>query len=172
MIFLFLTLDRESVSDDHWIYFPGANVVFNRISEMKNFTPDAAPPGKTSLVVEITCDAGDEVWNTPERELYERSVQGLVASKLIEPHQVLDHFFLRSHYAYPTYDLNFESNVGRLAYHLAGLGNLIVCGRQGLFRYINQDHAIEMGFCAADEILTQQVGTMVTRVGKEQVYFG
>ena len=31
---------------------------------------------------------------------------------------------------------------------------------------------MEMGFCAADEILTQRIGSMVGRVGSEQVYFG
>ena len=172
MIFLFLTVEKESISDDHWIYFPERDVVFNRVSEMRNFTPDAAPARRTSLTVEITCDPDDEVWNMPERELYERSIAGLVDVGLVRAEQVVDHFFARTRNAYPTYDLNFEINLGKLAYHLAGLGNLVVCGRQGLFRYINQDHAIEMGFCAAEEILTQQIGTRVGRVGKEQVYFG
>ena len=172
LVFLFLTLDRESVSDDHWIYFPGRDLIFNRVSEMRNFTPKAAPAGKTSLTVEISCDLDDEVWNASEEELYQRVVSGLVDAGLIRAEQVLDHFFLRSPHAYPTYDLNYEANLARLAYHLAGLSNLIVCGRQGLFRYINQDHAIEMGFCAAEEILAQQIGMRVARVGTEQVYFG
>ena len=172
MIFLFLAVAKPAVTDDHWIYVPEAKTIFNRISEMRNFTPDAAPPGKTSLTLEITCDLGDDIWNTPEEELYERSIQGLVDAGLLRADQVLGHFFMRSANAYPTYDLKFEANLGRLAYHLAGLPNLIVCGRQGLFRYINQDHAIEMGFCAADEITTQQIGTKVGRVGSEQVYFG
>ena len=172
MIFLFLTLDRESVTDDHWIYFPGAGLIFNRISEMKNFTPDCAPAGKTSLTVEISCDVGDEIWNAPEEELYRRSVQGLVDAGLIRADQVLDHFFLRSRHAYPNYDVNFEVNLGKLAYYLAGLDNLVPCGRQGLFRYINQDHAIEMGFCAAEDLLKEQPARRVQRVGAERVYFG
>lgn len=172
MIFLFLMLDRESVSDDHWIYFPERDVIFNRISEMKNFTPEAAPKGKTSLTVEITCDADDEVWNASEDELYRRSIRGLVDAGLIRSDEVVGHFFTRTRNAYPTYDLNFEVNLGKLAYHLATYRNLIVCGRQGLFRYINQDHAIEMGLCAAEEIVTEQIGSRVGRVGSEQVYFG
>ena len=34
------------------------------------------------------------------------------------------------------------------------------------------DHAVEMGFCAAEEVLSGQHGTRVARVGSEQVYFG
>ncbi|MHB1416959.1 MAG: FAD-dependent oxidoreductase [Chloroflexota bacterium] len=172
MIFLFLTVDKPAITADHWIYIPEAKTIFNRVSEMRNFTPDAGPAGKTSLTVEITCDPGDNIWNLPEEDLYRRSVQGLVEAGLLRADQVLDHFFARSLNAYPTYDLKFEVNLGRLAYHLADFANLVVCGRQGLFRYINQDHAIEMGFCAAEEITTQKIGTKVGRVGSEQVYFG
>jgi len=172
MVFLFLKLDRPSVTDDHWIYFPDSKTVFNRISEMRNFSEAAAPAGKTSLCVEISCDVDDEIWNAPEDELYRRSVAGLVESGLIREHEVIGHFFARTRNAYPTYDLRFEANLGKLAYHLASWPNLVVCGRQGLFRYVNQDHAIEMGFCAAEEILTERIGTMVGRVGSEQVYLG
>ena len=66
MIFLFLEIDKPSVTNDHWIYFPAPEVIFNRISEMRNFSPDAAPSGKTSLTLEITCDIGDEIWTMPE----------------------------------------------------------------------------------------------------------
>lgn len=172
MIFLFLELDRATVTDDHWIYFPDVGTVFNRISEMKNFSTEAAPPGKTSLTVEISCDADDDVWNAPEDELYRRSVQGLVQAGLIRERDVLGHSFARTRNAYPTYDLKFEANLGKIAYHLASWPNLVVCGRQGLFRYVNQDHAIEMGLCAAEEIATQQIGSRVGRVGNEPVYFG
>jgi len=172
MIFLYLMIARERVTDDHWIYFPDPRVVFNRVSEMKNFTPDAAPPGHTSLTLEITCDLGDEVWQAPEDELYTRSLEGLVAAGLIRREEVVGHFFVRTPFAYPSYDLHYESNLARLAYHLSGLENLVVCGRQGLFRYINTDHAIEMGFAAAEEIASQQIGKRVGRVGQEQVYFG
>ncbi|MCC7369134.1 MAG: FAD-dependent oxidoreductase [Chloroflexi bacterium] len=172
MVFLFLKLDREQVTEDHWIYFPDPSTVFNRISEMKNFSLASVPEGKTSLCVEISCDVDDDIWNASEEELYRRSVDGLVQAGLIRESEVVGHFFRRTRNAYPTYDLRFEANLGKLAYHLASWPNLIVCGRQGLFRYVNQDHAIEMGFCAAEEILTDKIGTMVSRVGNEQVYFG
>src|SRR5205823_11696043 len=47
MIFLFLEIDKPGVTDDHWIYFPAPEIIFNRISEMRNFSPDAAPAGRT-----------------------------------------------------------------------------------------------------------------------------
>jgi protoporphyrinogen oxidase len=172
MIFLCLQLNKPHVTDDHWIYFPDPNVIFNRISEMKNFSTQSAPPGKGSLTVEITCDIGDEIWTTPEEELYQKTIEGLVDARLIKREDVIGHFFERLPHAYPSYDINYEANLGLLAYHLSGFENVITGGRQGLFRYINTDHAIEMGFCAAQEIANAQIGTKVSRVGDEPVYFG
>lgn len=172
MIFVFLEIDKPSVTQDHWVYFPDPQIVFNRISEMKNFSEDAAPSGKTSLTLEITCDVGDEIWNTPEDELLHRSIDELVACGLIERHQVLGHFFRRLRYAYPTYDIEFESKIGHMAYQLADYGNLVNAGRQALFRYVNTDHVMEMGFCAAEELLEGALGSRVERVGSEQVWFG
>ncbi len=172
MIFVYLKLNKPQVTDDHWIYFPNPDVIFNRISEMKNFSQEAAPDGKGSLTVEITCDLGDEIWNTPEDVLYEKTIEGLVSSGLIKRDDVIGHFFHRLAHAYPSYDLNYEANLALLAYHLSGYENFITGGRQGLFRYINTDHALEMGLCAAQEIANQELGTMVSRVGGDPVYFG
>jgi protoporphyrinogen oxidase len=172
MIFLFLEIDKPSVTDDHWIYFPAPEIIFNRLSEMRNFSEDAAPRGKSSLTLEITCDIGDEIWNTPEEELYQRSIEALVASGLVEREQVLGHFFRRLSHAYPTYDVDFEAKIGRMAYYLADFNNLVNAGRQALFRYVNTDHVMEMGFCAAEELLEGTLGSRVERVGSEQVWFG
>ena len=172
MIFLFLEIDKPSVTDDHWIYFPAPETIFNRISEMRNFSPDAAPPGKTSLTLEITCDIGDEIWTMPEEEIYRRSIAGLVDCGLIEERQVLGHFYRRLSHAYPTYDRDFEAKIGHLAYHLADFDNMVNAGRQALFRYVNTDHVMEMGFCAAQELVEGALGSRVERVGSEQVWFG
>ena len=172
MIFVYLEIDKPKVTDDHWIYFPDRDIIFNRISEMRNFSEYAVPSGKTSLTLEITCDIGDETWRLPEDELYRRSVEGLVKCGLVEEHQVLGHFFRRLSHAYPTYDLDFEAKIGNLAYHLADFDNMVNAGRQALFRYVNTDHVMEMGFCAAQELLENALGSRVERVGSEQVWFG
>jgi protoporphyrinogen oxidase len=172
MIFLFLELDKPGVTDDHWVYFPDANLIFNRISEMKNFSEAAVPEGKTSITLEITCDIGDEIWNTPEEELFRRAVKEMAGTGLIREDEVTGHFFRRLSHAYPTYDVDFEAKIGHMAYHLADYDNLVNAGRQALFRYVNTDHVMEMGFCAAQELLEGALGSRVERVGAEPVWFG
>ncbi len=181
MIFVMLKLDKSRVSDDHWIYFPDKEIIFNRVSEMRNFSPDAAPAGKTSLTLEITCDIGDDIWTMPEDELYRRSVEGVVASGLATRDEIIGHHFERLAHAYPSYDLEFEVKLGKIAYHLANYSNLVVAGRQAQFRYVNTDQALEMGMTAADELVASEtetaatmgpLGSRVDRVASEQVYFG
>ena len=42
-VYLFVTLDRNKVTDDQWVYFPDPNTPFARISEMKNFSRKMSP---------------------------------------------------------------------------------------------------------------------------------
>ena len=174
MVFLYIMLDKPRVTDDHWIYFPAKEEVFNRISEIRNFSEDTVPEGQTSLCVEITCDEGDHLWNASNGELFERSVEGLERAGLIRREEVLGYFARRMTHAYPTYDLDFEENLNRLTGYLHNFENLLTIGRQGLFRYFNMDHAMETGLLAAEQVLAgpEKRVEELSRVGAEQVWFG
>ena len=62
IIFVYLLLDQESVSNDHWLYFPDVEIIFNRSVEFKNWSRNMCPSGKTALCLDITCFEGDETW--------------------------------------------------------------------------------------------------------------
>ena len=55
-------------------------------------------------------------------------------------------------YAYPIYNLDYRKDISPLIDFMNKKGNLILCGRQGLFRYNNMDQAIKMGFLASEVI--------------------
>ncbi|MBC7252092.1 MAG: FAD-dependent oxidoreductase, partial [Anaerolineae bacterium] len=172
MVFLYIMLDKPAVTDDHWIYFPAPEDIFNRVSEMRNFSEDTVPEGQTSLCVEITCDQGDRLWTASNSELFERSVYGLEQAGLIRREEILGYFTRRMTNAYPTYDLDFEEKLNRLTGYLHNFENLLTIGRQGLFRYFNMDHAMETGYQAAEKIMSGALREKVIRVGQEQVWFG
>ncbi len=52
-VYLFITLDKKSISKDNWIYFPNLEIPFGRISEMKNFSKDCVPKIKRLLWLNI-----------------------------------------------------------------------------------------------------------------------
>lgn len=172
MVFLYIMLDKPQVTDDHWIYFPAKEDVFNRISEIRNFSEDTVPEGQTSLCVEITCNEGDFLWTASNYELFERSVEGLERAGLIRRSEIMGYFVRRVTHAYPTYDLDFEENLNRLTGYLHSFENVLTIGRQGLFRYFNMDHAMETGLRAAEKIMSGALREKAIKVGQEQVWFG
>jgi protoporphyrinogen oxidase len=170
--FLFIMLKQHKVTSDHWIYFADKKVLFNRISEMRNFTPMAAPWGRTSLTLEISCNVGDDIWNQSADWLYDHCIGDLEAAGLTQRGQVEGYWTERASTTYPVYLIDFDVNLIKTKRHLAGIENLITCGRQGLFTYVNMDHAMLMGFEAAEGVIEGKAQAALKLIGSEQLYFG
>lgn len=173
VIYLYLILNRERVGNDHWIYFSDPEFPFSRISEMTNFSSELAPVGKTVLCLEIACWRGDERWTCPGEKLLRESLEALTRVGLIHRKEVVGHSILRVPYSYPLYTLTYQRNLKLLLDYLKRFPNLITCGRQGLFRYINMDHAIEMGVTAAG-FFTGKTRSRdeIYSIAQERVYYG
>ena len=171
MIFVYLILDRPKVTDDHWIYLPEQRLTTHRLSEFKNFSPDAAPKDKTLLCAEITCDYQDDDWNKSDDELQEIVVKDLTDTiKLIDANEVLMTFSRRERYAYPIYDLEYRERRDAIIEFIDHIGRLETTGRQGLFKYNNMDHSIGMGLAIAENLVGG--GRDDKEVATEQKWFG
>lgn len=173
VIYLYLILNRKRVGNDHWIYFSDPEFPFSRISEMTNFSSELAPVGKTVLCLEIACWEEDERWNRPGEKPLRESLEALTRVGLVQQEEVVRHLIFRVPYSYPLYTLTYQRNLRLLLDYLGGLPNLITCGRQGLFRYINMDHAIEMGITAAG-LFTGKTSSRdeIYSIAQEKVYYG
>lgn len=171
MIFVYLVLDRPKLTDDHWIYLPEQKLITHRLSEFKNFSPDAAPADKTLICAEITCDFEDADWKKSDEELRQIVVDDLTKRiGLIKAEEVLMTFSNRERYAYPIYDLNYRHNRDLLLKCVAETPGLDTTGRQGLFKYNNMDHSIGMGLTVADNV--EGRGRDHSEIASEQQYFG
>ncbi|NOS67621.1 MAG: NAD(P)-binding protein [Candidatus Peribacteraceae bacterium] len=169
-VYLFLIIDKNSVMQDNWIYFPDKNIPFGRISEMKNFSTEMAPPGKSSLMIEFFCFEGDRIWNMDKNALVNEAVPILERFGFFTRSQVLNAHHFRIAHVYPLYDLHYEEHARTVMKWLDGFENFYAVGRPGRFRYTNQDHSLEMGILAAQSILTG-VRKDIETVGAEQEYF-
>lgn len=96
---------------------------------------------------------GDELWDATDDQIFQRTIGDLEKTELIRREEVKGYFTKRIRYAYPKYTLDYRKYLLPLLEYLQGFENLIPNGRQGLFRYNNMDHSIEMGFLAADHII-------------------
>ncbi len=146
---MYLLLDRERVSGTPWIYFSNPEVIFNRIYEIRVFSEDMTPAGKTALCVEITCDEGDETWSATDAALFPKIVGPLERAGLLKAGEVYDYFTRCLQYAYPIYEVGFEARMNGIMDFLDEFDNVLTYGRQGIFAYTNTDHSIHMGFRAA-----------------------
>jgi protoporphyrinogen oxidase len=156
IVFVMLALEREKVTDDHWIYLPEKHLKVHRISEFKNFSQHCAPPGKTLVAAEITCNYEDEIWNMGKAELTELAARDLETVGLLKRNEVLESFIFRERYSYPLYDLEYSRHLDACLGWMKRLENFHSTGRQGLFQYGNMDHSIAMGLVLAERLLRGQ----------------
>ncbi len=164
-----LFINRPRVTNDTWIYVHEPDVSFARLHEPRNWSQGLAPPGRTSLVLELFCEASDDIWNAPDELILARVEADLTEKlRLLEPGDMTGGFVLRSADAYPRYGLGYREAVDAVRGYLGAFDNLAIVGRGGTFRYNNTDHAIESGLLAARHILGEQVDS--TQVNVEPEY--
>ena len=153
MVIVFLTLDREQVTPDHWIYFSTDDVFFGRMHEPTNWSAAMSPPGKTSLVVEIFCFDNEPVWREPDESVTRRVLKRMAELGLIKENDVSDSMVIRLRKAYPLYTDDYLERLDIVLGYLSSLRNLQTAGRNGLFRYTSGDYYMEMGIKAAENLL-------------------
>ncbi len=169
-VYLFITLDKQSVTDDQWIYFPRQENKIARISEMRNFSKAMSPEGKTSLFLEFFCFEGDSIWNMEGSELFEVAMRELSAAGFFRREDVRNYYHIKQKNVYPVYDLDYQVHLGVIKRYLDRFSNLKYIGRPGRFKYNNQDHSLEMGMLAAKSIIDGRRYD-IESIGEEKEYF-
>lgn len=152
LVVVALFLDCPRLTEQTWIYLPDADIPFGRLHEPVNWSPEMAPRGRTVLVAEYFCFAGDATWNADDQKLAELTSHHLARLGLIRPGQVLGSRVVRAPQAYPIPSLGYQGHLRLLGDYLAGLTNLRLLGRTGGFRYLNMDEVLRDGLDAAREL--------------------
>jgi len=155
LVCIMLIVDRESITDDNWIYFPDKDVMFIRAHEPRNWSEKLVQKGKTSLCVEITCNQDDQIWQAADDQLIERAVANLSRLQILRADEVTDSFVERVPYAYPLLRLGYQDHLAKLLGYLSQFKNLHLLGRTGMFQYWSMDQVIEEGVLKAKELLRQ-----------------
>ncbi|MDD1678998.1 MAG: FAD-dependent oxidoreductase [Methanomicrobiales archaeon] len=126
-----------------WVYIPDPRTgLFNRISFPSGYSPETAPSGHASILVEITFREGDEVDSFQEDEIVDQVLTSLQAMQLISgPEDVVYTYIERQRYAYVIYDLDYQKNIAlvRDFVRCRGIG---LVGRFAEFEYLNMDDCI------------------------------
>ncbi len=144
MAFVFLRVGKPVVTGNHWIYFPDAKVPFQRSTEFGLFEADMCPPGTTGLVLEVAMSPEEPAWQQADTTIAEDSITALCQLGFLNRADVLGYDVVRTRFAYPVQVQQYKERAGRLLEALGEARNLVSVGRQGLFRYCNQNECIEM----------------------------
>ena len=147
--FLNILIDKPEIGRNTWTYIPDGKYIMTRIQEPNKRSPYNTPDGKTSLMLEIPCSYKDEVWNMQDDLLFKRCIEDLLKLGIDIKDRVIDYFYTAERHAYPIYQLDYKLHLKKLFSWIDAIYNIHTCGRNGLFKYIFMDRAMEMGFEAA-----------------------
>ncbi|DAB27672.1 MAG: hypothetical protein A2513_09980 [Sulfurimonas sp. RIFOXYD12_FULL_33_39] len=151
--FLCLALDMEDFSPYTWQYVSDFELLPTRIQEPKRRSSYMSPVSKSSIMLEIPCDKGDDIWNMDKEELLKIVKADLKELNFDIEDKIADSFVFETEHAYTLMDIKYKDNRDRAISHLNRFENLVIAGRQGTFRYIFLDTAMETGLMAAKMIL-------------------
>ncbi|MBI5469892.1 FAD-dependent oxidoreductase [Candidatus Kaiserbacteria bacterium] len=169
IIFVYLFLDVPRVSNDHWLYFPDQDIIFNRAVEFSNWSPEMCPKGKTSICFDITSFPQSPEWKMKDEALAERTIIDAARVGYIKKEHVIDSLVVRVTHAYPFYDLDYKEKLDSIVRFLE-TDHEHLLGRTGIFRYNNSDNSIEMGFELAEKLLAGNAASAHTYTVKQVSY--
>jgi protoporphyrinogen oxidase len=139
-----------------WMYFPEPDSPFYRVTYLSNYSPKMTPPGDHfSLLAEVSSSPYKH--EDPET-VVDRTIAGMVSSKLLTPEQAADKIvsrqLLRVPYSYPVPTGGRDRALAVIQPWLMSLG-IWSRGRFGAWRYEigNTDHSVMMGVELADHLL-------------------
>lgn len=141
LITVMIGLNTPKINDLTWLYIPDKSVLTHRVSFPSNYSPYVVPEGKSSVLAEITCNNGDEIWMMTDDEITERIIEDLNRTKIIDEKDVCFKEVRRIKYAYVINDLNYQENLSMVEDFLRKVGIDLV-GRFSEFRYLNMDGCI------------------------------
>jgi protoporphyrinogen oxidase len=135
LVSVLVGVDEPERTRHSWIYLPHPeNGPANRITHLANYSPENAPPGKHSLLAEVTYDEDLRV----DQKWIDGVVEGLHRCGLVDRKKVVTTAFHKSKYAYILFTHDFRKNLAAATSWLDRIG-LHTIGRFGRYEYLNSD---------------------------------
>ena len=147
-----LLVNKPKCIDALYIYY--RDRAFHRVGEPKNAGLKVEPPDHSILIVETTCEIGDEKWQGTD-EIKERIFSDLEAENICTRDDVVQVNILHSENGYPIFALGFEPQLDKIKSWVKSIPNLQTAGRQGAFTYPNMHSAMRMGARAAEAAMAR-----------------
>jgi protoporphyrinogen oxidase len=166
-----LFVKKTHITFDTWIYVHSLELPYVRVMEMDNWSVRLSPKGTTTSVFEITCQEGDAIWNKSNTALVNMISKSFIKEfDLISQDDIIGSYVHRIPKEYPVYHIGYMFDLRILKNYLKDFTNLQIAGRNGIFRYNNMDHSIEMGLYAAWNIIEGERKFDIESINIEREY--
>ena len=157
--FLCIGLNIKDFSSYTWQYVSDFELLPTRIQEPKRRSKFMASENKSSIMLEIPCDKDDKIWKMSDEELLKICLDDLKKLGFDMKKDIIDYFSFNTEHAYTLMDVEYDKKREKTIEYLNKFDNLTMAGRQGTFRYIFLDTAMETGLMAAWKILHGSVSS-------------
>ncbi len=134
-----LGIDRDRITDKHWIYFPEDEFIFFRLGFPMNFSKDVVPKGKSSLYAEVSYSSNRPV---DKEKLKTRIIEDLYKTQILKPKDkilVTDENDFK--YAYILSDHNYQNSQKKILDFLNSV-QIFPVGRYGRWSYMSMEESI------------------------------
>lgn len=169
-LFMFITVKKDKLFDDHWLYFQDNDIIFYRGNQNTVYSKALMPKGKCGIILEM----GEKYFEEDESKVAADAIEALEKNKILSKQDVESYCFDKLSHAYPVYLKNVDVHAKKVIDRLQSIQNLTIIGRQGLFRYLDMHHCIQMGILAANQINSgyrdlEEINTMFAKGGADGV---
>jgi len=152
-ILVYLLVEGANPFPDQWIYVHSPDLKTGRITNFSNWAPGVNRESPNTIIcLEYWCHDEDNIWSAQEQDLIQLATDEACRTSLILRPSVKDGKVIRLPQSYPIYASGYKKHLDRVEKVLKTQWNLCFIGRQGAFKYNNQDHSILMGLLAAENI--------------------
>jgi len=141
LITVMIGIEKSKINDFSWLYIPDKKVLTHRISFPSNYSPQVCPINTSSILAEITCNVGDNIWKMTDQEILDKTVEDLENLKIIDRKNICFNHVKRMKYAYVISDLSCNDNMKIINQYLEHFGIDLV-GRFAEFKYMNMDACV------------------------------
>ncbi|UCB56957.1 MAG: FAD-dependent oxidoreductase [Candidatus Omnitrophota bacterium] len=145
---VYIGIEKENLTDNHWVYFPEDEFPFFRISFPMNLSPYCAPKNRSSILAEVPYSKYRPI---DRSKIIDSVIEALIRAEILQKTDKIDK--VGSYdivYGYPIYDHSRKDNVFRLERYLKEK-SILIAGRYGRWEYQWMHDAILDGKRVAEE---------------------
>lgn len=145
-------IDRDGISEKHWVYFPEREFPFYRVGFPMNFSKNIVPSGMSSIYIEVSHNPRETI---RDEMLHKKVINGLRKCSILKPgDRIVVSDIQDIHCAYVIYDRHRQKVLPAIHEYL-NKNDIYSIGRYGTWEYSPMEAAILQGREVAERVKGQ-----------------